>query len=50
MFQEAARTTAKSKMELSAMSLNFPHKSLSPDPAGVSDTFRYFLKNMLKLL
>ena len=53
MSREAARTTTKSKMEVSATSLNrliFFTESPTPDSTGVLDTLRYFFKNMLKLL
>ena len=49
MSREAARTTTKSKMEVSAMeynkhSLNFVTRSSTPDSTGVLDTLRCFLK------
>ena len=44
MSREAARTTTKSKMELSATSLNLFTGSPTPDPMGVLDTLRCFLK------
>ena len=50
MSTEAARTTPKSKMELSTTSLNLPHRKSHP---RLHESPRYpqmFLKNMLKLL
>ena len=49
MSREAARTTTKSKMELSetkcnGQSLTFVTESPTPDSTGVPDTLRYFLK------
>ena len=49
MSRQAARTTAKSKMELSAtkynrQSLTFVTESPTPDSMGVLDTLRCFLK------
>ena len=49
MSREAARTTTKSKMELSATKykgqpLTSVTKSLTPDSTGVLDTLRCFLK------
>ena len=50
MSREAARTTTKSKMELSATSLNFLHKKSHPRLHGSPRYPQMFLKNMLKLL
>ena len=49
MSREAARTTTKSKTELPATkynrrSLNFVTGSSTPDPIGVLDSLRCFLK------
>ena len=49
MSREAARTTTKSKMELSAtkynkQSLTFVTASPTPDSTGILDTLRCFLK------
>ena len=50
MSREAARTTAKSKMELSATSLNFLHRQSHPRLHGSPRYAQMFLKSMLKLL
>ena len=50
MSTEAARTTAKYKMELFTTSLNLPHRKYHP---RLHQSLRYpqmFLKDMLKLL
>ena len=50
MSREAARTTTKSKMELSATSLNLLHRKFHPRLHGSPRYPQIFHKNMLKLL
>ena len=50
MSREAARTTKKSNMELSATSLYLFHRKSHPRLHGTPRHPQMFLKNMLKLL
>ena len=49
MSRKVARTTTKSKMELSAASLNLLHRKPLPRLHGNPRYSQMFLKNMLKL-